>query len=106
MALGFEESCLLEASLENATVDFVGIRRAESAARSRQNFSTGASPSLGGPSRLAAPIAQFTLTTNRPMLHLHAPRRCRNGELHRDHSPSARCCHALLRRSTMQEGVR
>src|SRR5216117_2364667 len=98
MALEFETTRSADPSLEIAAMDFIGFRRADRTARSRQNVSAGGVATFRRQPGLAAAVAPFPFTTRQPILNLHAPRRCRDGELHRGHRFVAPGNHAISRR--------
>src|SRR6266568_6071635 len=101
MALESETTRSAEPSLEIAAMDFFGFRRANRATRARQNVSAGGVATFRRQPGLAAAVASFPFTTRQPILNLHAPRRCRDGELHRSHRFVAPSNDALSRRSAV-----
>src|SRR5258708_2509109 len=101
MALESETTRSEEPSLESAAMDFIGFRRADRAACARRNFSAGGAATIHRQPGLAAPLASLPFTASRPILNLYAPRRRRDGKLHRSHCFVATSSDALSRRSAV-----
>src|SRR5881397_3892685 len=102
MALEFETTCSEESSLDITAMDFIGLRRTDRATRARQNFSASGKAIFRRQPGLAAPPTSLPFTTSRTILNLYAPRRRRDGELHRSRRFVAPRHDALSRRSAVQ----
>src|SRR5271165_886288 len=85
MALGFEDIVPQKTSVALATMDFIGLRRALGATNARHHIPESLETKFGWRSCMAASPASLARAQHRAVFHMHAPRGCGNGELHRSH---------------------
>src|SRR5258705_9276382 len=89
MAVGLKTAGSQRTSLADAAVDLLRVRRTIRSTGAQPGFPDRTKTSICRRRGMAAEIASFTFANRRAIFHLHAPRRCRDGQLYRSHSHSA-----------------